>query len=129
MSPFIFPGLPKVIQRIEKHGPYLESGAKPLYEAVMSEIDKLGGIKLTLDYILLENPKTFGFKEREIKARIRSRINTNESKGSARKTYQPKEIIIALNNKHLTANELGQILNRSQHSVNALRRKLKGNSR
>lgn len=125
MTIYIYPGLSKMMRQIAKPAPFVEPAAMDLYKNIMKDIDKLGGRKITLDYILLENPKQFGWRERELKSRINSRINVNESRGYTRKVWRTEEILIIINNPHLESQELIKLLNRSVYSIRGMRSKLR----
>lgn len=121
MTAYIYPGIPNVLRKMMINPPYVHPNAMILYHEIMKDIEKLGGRKLVLDYILLENPKEFGWKEREIKARIRSRININQSKGIIRRGWKHSEILILLKHPDYEAKEFKLLLNRTVHAINRMR--------
>lgn len=125
MSPYIFPGLAKIIRNMINPQPFVLDKAQPLYNNIMKTIEKNGGVNMTLDHLLVENPKIYGWRITEINQRIRRRVNVNESKATIRKRWSMGELKILLSNPNLTANQLTRKIKRSAHSIREMRQKIR----
>lgn len=97
----------------------------PLFNSIMNSIKENGGINLTIDYLMLENPKVYGWNQAQIRARIRSRTNINDSKGTAVERWNAVELSILLANPDLTAGQLAFKIKRSKNAIRDMRRRIR----
>lgn len=125
MSPYIFPGLSKIIRQMINPQPFVLDKAQPLYNNIMKTIEKNGGVNMTLDHILAENPKIYGWRITEINQRIRRRVSINESTATLKRRWSADELNILLSNRYLNATQLTRKLKRSVNSIRYMRNLLR----
>lgn len=125
MTPYIFPGLSPKISKMIHPQPFINPEAMPLFNSIMNSIKENGGINLTIDYLMLENPKVYGWNQAQIRARIRSRTNINDSKGTAVERWNAVELSILLANPDLTAGQLAFKIKRSKNAIRDMRRRIR----
>lgn len=126
-SPYIYPGLSKIIREMIHPQPFVLAAAQPLFENIMKQIEKNGGVNLTIDYLHLENPKIYGWNQSEIRARIRSRLKIQDSNGTKRVKWTTDELTILLANPFLTSGHLSKryLKRRSASAIREMRQKIR----
>lgn len=122
---YTYPILTKSAQEAA-HQPYVHPDAAPLYATLNEEIAKHGSRKLAVEWLLLESQEIFGFRETEIKTRIRNYQHAINKRSTIKSPFlwSPHEVKILLENKNKTARQISQILNRTIWAILFKRQKI-----